>query len=93
MTSNQQRALFLAQAVIDGDTHPANLTDEDWALLLMAADINNVVASPMRIAYQVLCQFEHRMGYFRAQDGQWQCLNWQQATTSGCALRDARRFQ
>jgi hypothetical protein len=77
MTRNQQRALFLAQAVIDGSMHPSDLSDEDWALLLMAADLNNPLSSPMRIARLVLLQFEHRMGYFRAEDGQWQCLTWQ----------------
>jgi hypothetical protein len=77
MTRSQQRALFLAQAVVEGSTHPVDICVEDWALLLLAADINNPLASPMGIAYRVLLQFEHRMGYFRADDAQWQCLSWQ----------------
>jgi hypothetical protein len=77
MTRNQQRALFLAQAVIDGSTHPADMSDEEWALLLLASDMNTSSLSPIKIAHRVLLQFEHRMGFFRVDDGQWEYLTWQ----------------
>ena len=68
MTRNQQRAVMLARHVSNGLHDPADLTDGDWNLLLLAADLNNTTSLPMLVCARVLNQAERRVGYFFSPD-------------------------
>lgn len=68
MTRNQQRAVTLARQVSNGLHDPAQLTDGDWNLLLLAADLNNTTSLPMLVCARVLNQAERRVGYFSSPD-------------------------
>jgi sorbitol-specific phosphotransferase system component IIBC len=64
MTANQQRAMGIAEALIAEELQPADLTDDQWGLLLLAAGVSNRRLSPMVTAQRVLSQFYGRSGYF-----------------------------
>ena len=64
MTSNQLRAADLARALCAGRVSVADLTDRDWNLLLLAADLNNVCAVPAVVCRRVLERVGQGTGYF-----------------------------
>ena len=64
MTANQIRAVRLALGVVDEEFNPGDLSDSDWQLLLLAAGVNNVCASPKIVAEQVLRHLTCSSGYF-----------------------------
>ena len=66
MTTNQQRAVALAEAIRRGWLEPATLLDEDWNLLLLAAGLNRCQSSPRLVASRVLDRSRRRVGYFAA---------------------------
>ena len=68
MTRNQHRAVMLARHVSNGLHDPADLTDGDWNLLLLAADLNNATSLPMLVCARVLNQAERGVGYFSGPD-------------------------
>ena len=64
MTSNQRRAIFLANLIVKGYTDPANLSEIDWSLLLLAAGLYRVTTPPVVVAARVLANAEALDGYF-----------------------------
>ena len=64
MNCNQQRAVDLAGAVLAGRVLPSDVTDTEWALLLLAADLCDELSPPLPVACGVLDQFDHHRGYF-----------------------------
>lgn len=64
MTRNQQRAVQLARNISSGRLDPADLSDGDWHLLLLAANINNAMSLPALVCGRVLNQAERQIGYF-----------------------------
>jgi len=64
MTANQRHSLELAVDLLAERRSPADLTDSQWALLLLAADVRNPQAIPQLVAYRIMQQFEQGTGYF-----------------------------
>jgi hypothetical protein len=64
MTRNQERARLLATALLSGEIKSSELRDEDWALLLLAADMQNVRAPAGLVAQSVLANYENHTAYF-----------------------------
>lgn len=67
-TRNQRRAARLAVSLSRGRTGPTLLSDEDWALLLLASGANNMSLAPTQVSERVLQSFVLREGYFAALD-------------------------
>ena len=66
MTTNQRRAIRLAQSVFDGRVAAGEIVDEDWVLLVMAAGLTHFKAPPGAISRKVLRDARERAGYFEA---------------------------
>jgi hypothetical protein len=64
MTSNQRRALKLADAIRRFGLGGDDLCESDWSLLLLAAGLNNCRAMPPNVAQRVLDQAGSSSGYF-----------------------------
>ena len=64
MTNNQRRAVDLAQQIRQGITDAADLSEMDWCLLLLAADLNRNSAPPLMVADRVLKRAELQIRYF-----------------------------
>lgn len=64
MTSNQRRAIFLADLILKGHVDPAELSEIDWDLLLLAAGLYKTATPPRVVALRVLANAEHLEGYF-----------------------------
>jgi len=64
MTKNQQRAVALAQRIIEDRETPLIVDDADWHLLLLAAGLNNCRVLPLTVAMRALQCAEGRTGYF-----------------------------
>jgi len=64
MTSNQQRAVAMAQRILDEWEAPHEVNDADWSLLLLAAGLNNFRSLPLTVAARVLDRYERHAGYF-----------------------------
>lgn len=66
MTNNQHHAVDLAKAVVEKRVKPSNLSDDDWALLMLAADQCDSHLPAQPVAQQALDQFDQDKGYFAA---------------------------
>ena len=64
VTRNQQRAVLLADRILKGHVDPAELSEVDWSLLLLAAGLYKVATPPRVVALRVLANAEHLEGYF-----------------------------
>ena len=64
MTSNQQRAMKLADDIRRFGLSAGDVNDADWTLLLLAAGQNNCRALPQNVALRVLDQASRSVGYF-----------------------------
>lgn len=64
MTSNQRRAILLADQILKGHAEPAKISETDWSLLLLAAGLHRVATPPPVVAIRVLSNAEHLEGYF-----------------------------
>lgn len=64
MTPMQRRAIRLAREVLEGTLNPKNLTDQDWALLLLAAQNKNSFADPAKVCKAIVYYFETKQGLF-----------------------------
>ena len=65
LTSNQQRALALANRLIDDATAAPLLDDSDWHLLLLAAGLSGARSRPaFVVAERTLDYARRRVGYF-----------------------------
>ena len=64
MTRNQQQAVSLARRISSGSLDPADLSDAEWNLLLLAGDLNSATSLPMLVCGRVLNRAERRIGYF-----------------------------
>jgi hypothetical protein len=68
VTSNQARAILLANALCDGSADPLGLAEADWHLLLLAAGENRACACERTIAQRVLQAAQAAAGYFSPLD-------------------------
>ena len=66
MTCKQRRAASLAQSVCDGTVPAADVTQADWGLLLLAADLRNPNSLPLIVCHRVLDRARRGVGYFAA---------------------------
>jgi hypothetical protein len=64
MTRNQQKAVELAQGIIDRKVVPIDLRDLEWQLLLLAAGLNSLSSLPLLVAHRVLQNSTSFAGYF-----------------------------
>ncbi len=64
MTSNKQCALALAGPVCSGARDAESLDDTEWALLLLAAGLNETQASARSLACRVAGLARRGDGYF-----------------------------
>ncbi len=64
MTSNQQRAVLLADLILKDRVDSAELSEIDWDLLLLAAGLYKVTTPPLVVALRVLVNAENLQGYF-----------------------------
>jgi hypothetical protein len=64
MTSNQRRAMKLADDIRRFGLAAGDVNDADWTLLLLAAGQNNCRALPQNVALRVLDQASRSVGYF-----------------------------
>lgn len=64
LTNNHRRSIALAKQILSGEQRPENITDADWALLMLAADINRCDSAPSVVARRVLDAYEQMTGYF-----------------------------
>ena len=64
MTSNQRRAMKLADDIRQFGLTSGEVSDSDWTLLLLAAGQNNCRALPQNVAQRVLDQASRSAGYF-----------------------------
>jgi len=64
VTSNQRRAVLLADLILKGRVDPVELSEIDWDLLLLAAGVHKVATPPAKVALRVLANAEHLAGYF-----------------------------
>jgi hypothetical protein len=67
LTANQRRASELAQAIIDQTISVESMTDDQWALLMLAADVFSIYSSPLLLAHRVGFRLSRRIGYFARQ--------------------------
>lgn len=69
MNTNQLRALELARSIVRGRVQSADdLPDRDWALLLLAADLQSPFSHLPIVARRVVNQAAERTGYFAGAD-------------------------
>jgi hypothetical protein len=64
MTRNQRRAAALAQDLRSGGLQAADLSDTDWDLLLLAADLHDPRSVPLTVSSRVLERVALRTGFF-----------------------------
>ena len=64
VTRNQCRAAALAAEICGGRRDAAMLSEEDWHLLLLAADLNNPLSLPLLVCNRVLDRAARGVGYF-----------------------------
>jgi hypothetical protein len=64
MTSNQRRAVTLARQVCAGRLSTDSVTDGDWHLLLLAADVPSPQSLPLLVCHRVLDRARRGEGYF-----------------------------
>jgi hypothetical protein len=64
MTVNQRRAVRLAEGILSGAIVPTMLSEEDWALMLLAAELNNTRSIPSMVARRILQREAEHLGYF-----------------------------
>lgn len=64
MTSNQRRAIEIAQGVLSGGSNGSLLTDGEWHLLLLGAGLNCHHAPLLNVAGRVLENANRHAGYF-----------------------------
>jgi hypothetical protein len=64
MTGNQRRAIALAEQICEGTVSATHLSDADWGLLLLAADVTNTHSLPLLVCYRVLDRASRGLGYF-----------------------------
>ena len=62
MTDNQQRVVELARAILAVPL--MDVTEAEWALLMLAAEWSDVHSPPLSVANRVLDQFDQSRGYF-----------------------------
>lgn len=65
-TRNQRRAAALATSLTHGRTADYEMSDTDWALLLLASGCNDVTCSSAVVGRRVLEHFLLHEGYFAA---------------------------
>lgn len=63
-TRNQRRAAVLAACLAHGRASDDEMTDNDWALLLLASGCNDVTCSPAVVGRRVLEHYLLHEGYF-----------------------------
>ena len=66
MTTNQWRAASLATGICQHRVDPSEITERDWHLLLVAADLNSPESLPLLVCFRVLDQAARRVGYFES---------------------------
>lgn len=64
MTTNQQQALDLAEAIIAEGVQLFSMTKAQWDLLLLASGASDHRTPPIALARRVMAQFYDRAGYF-----------------------------
>jgi hypothetical protein len=64
MTRNQRRAAALAQDLRSGGLQASDLSDTDWDLLLLAADLHDPRSVPLTVSSRVLERAMQRTGFF-----------------------------
>jgi len=64
VAKNQIRAVTLARSLVEGTTDAADLTDNDWYLLLLAAGMNQASASGSTLCKRVLEAADGGTGFF-----------------------------
>ena len=64
MTRNQRHAVEIARAVDAGRLSECAISDRDWSLLLLAAEINDCRARPLIVCQRVLERAARGLGYF-----------------------------
>ena len=63
--TNQNMAMDLAERLISGSLPAKDLSDDQWALLLLAADLVHVSHSqPLIVAHRILHHSAEKRGYF-----------------------------
>jgi hypothetical protein len=66
MTRNQRRALELASQIQEGDRAVDELSDGDWALLLLAAGLSGSCRPSPLVCSRIFNDFAHAAGYFKS---------------------------
>ena len=69
MTSNQRSALTLAAPLARGERDPESLDDAEWALLLLAAGLNQTQSPARTLACRVMELAARGDGYFAPAGG------------------------
>jgi hypothetical protein len=64
MTRNQQRAVQLADAILEHKIRASDVPDPEWQLLLLAAGLENSSSMPVLVAYLVRHNLAQKSGYF-----------------------------
>lgn len=64
LTNNHRHAIALARQILSDERAADEITDSDWALLMLAADVNRCDSAPQLVARRVLDAFERQSGYF-----------------------------
>ena len=64
MTRNQRHAIEIARALCAGLLSECTMSDGDWNLLLLAAEINDCRAKPPLVCQRVLERAMQGLGYF-----------------------------
>jgi hypothetical protein len=66
MSTNQTKAITLAEQILHGRVHPLDLPDDDWTLLLLAAGECCVASPALTLSCKVLNHAQHHTGYFES---------------------------
>jgi hypothetical protein len=69
MTRNQRHAVEIARAMRAGRMSESAISDRDWNLLLLAAEINDYRAKPLIVCWRVLERATKGLGYFAGRYG------------------------
>ena len=68
MNRNQKRAVTIARAIEVEGAESTSISESDWNLLLLAAEMNDIRAHPRILSHRVLERALRRLGYFADDD-------------------------
>jgi hypothetical protein len=64
MASNQQRAIDLANDIVEGKRSAPELTEEEWNLILLASGLNDIRTLPLLVCHRIMTNKSMKTGFF-----------------------------